>query len=404
MAYSKYSAAVVDTLARGTLAAGLTTEAERDVTPGIFRFQPEATPLTVLSLLSGNGRQIEEPMHEWFEKERRPDCDVLNGAVATGDVVITPANPQFYIAGDVLLVGETEQMYVSATPAYGATTIAVNRATGTVSSQAFPVGAHIFRISTSFLENTTSGDMLTVDAVPIYNYAAIDKTPWGISDTMKNSRTFTASNGDAEAQFAEDALMEHKLKQEKVVLLGQKGIKSGSRAASTQNQWFTAGMDSYISSNVVQLNGELTPHEFHNFLRISNFFKSSAGVRKLLVASPMVCQIISEMALGKIRPSEVFGKFGANVTEYTIAGNTVNILCHPMLMNYDLNDISGMAGWAYIIDLPNFKILPYKGRMMQYNPKAQENDRDGVKRLYTSQFTVEVANEKMFGKLMGAYS
>ena len=344
--------------ARDTNTLSTETRRTRDVEPMLQQLEPEAGPLTTimsrLETVTATDRKT-----EWFEDQLLPDFDVLSAAVLVGDTTITVTNYKYFRAGDLVRINDNETVRVSATPT--TTTVTVTRGYGSVAAVAANNGSRLFIVSDAGMEFDTFRDQLTTQKVPKYNYIQDIATPMSFTDHDMATDTFAGKDLPNEHR---KGIIEQKKKIEKALILGQPYLDvSGAHPVATMG-----GLDYFIQTNVKDVSGGFTEAEFEDFLRICFRHGSS---QKLIFCSPKLIQSINGFSRSKLQTQCGESTYGATITEYDNAGRHVGLIEEKLLTNQSLNDLTGIAGYGYLVDPANVKMAYMQGMGTQLEENLQ---------------------------------
>lgn len=339
------------------------TRRVRDVEPELQQLEPEAGPLTQilsrLETMTAVDRQI-----EWFEDQLLPDFDVLSVAVAVADVTITVTNYKYFRAGDLVRINDNEVVRVTADPTTNA--VSVTRGYGSVAATAAPNASRLFIVSDAGMEFDTYRTSLTTQKIPKYNYIQDLATPMAFTDHDMATDTWAGKDLPNEHR---KGIIEQKKKQEKSLFLGQAYLdQTGPHPIAT-----SAGMLYYIATNVKDVSGGFTEAELEDFLRICFRYGSS---QKMIFCSPKLIQSINGFSRSKLQTYCDDDSYGVTITEYKNAGRRVGLIEEKLLTNASLNDLSGIAGYGFLVDPANIKLAYMQGMGTQL---AENLQNPGVK-------------------------
>lgn len=346
---------------QGARAVGtLTTETRRvrDVEDMLAQLEPDDGPLTTLS-----SRLQSEEAHdvklEWFEDQLLPDFDVLAADLTAGAATMTVTNYKYFRKGDLVKINDAEIVRVSATPS--TTAVAITRAFGATAAQAAVTGNRLFILSDAGQEFDTYRDGLSTVKVPKYNYVQDLATPMQFTDQEIATETFAGR--DLPQEHAK-AIIEHKKKQEKALLLGQP-------YEDTSGQYrigATGGAVYYVTTNVKDFSGGFTEAEFEDWLRVAFRYGSK---EKVVFCSPKAIQSINAFSRGKLRTMSGQESYGVTMTEYQNAGRKVMLVEQKLFTNQSLNDLTGIAGYMLLLDPRNIKLKYLRGNGTQLHENLQ---------------------------------
>lgn len=328
----------------------------RDVEAKLQELEPSAGPLTTILMRLETVTAVETQI-EWMEDQLLPDFDQLTAAVAAGDVTMTVANFAYYRAGDLVKINDYETVRVSATPAANPVTIV--RSYGSIQAVAAPLGSRVYIVSDAGAEFDSYRDQLTTQKIPKYNYIQDIASPCSFTRKAMGADTFAGKDRPTEQR---KAMIEQKKKFEKMIINGQPyNDTSGAEPRAT-----AAGMEYYIQTNVRDFSGGFTEPGFEDWLRTCFRYGSD---EKLMICSPKVIQSINGFARGKLRTFNGKQNYGVTVTKYENAGRTIGLIEEKLLTNLSLTDLSGQAGYAFLVD-PAYVKLAYlqgNGNMLEEN-------------------------------------
>ena len=371
------------------------TRQDRDVEDALQQLEPNEGPLTtILSMLGAESAHNSKI--EWFEDQLLPDFDVLAGgaggvgvALAVGDATMTVTNYAYYRYGDLVRINDNEIVRVTATPT--TTTVSIKRGYGSIPATAAPVGSRLWIVSDAAAEFDSYRDQLTTQKVPKYNYTQTLKTPISFTGSELGTQTFAGVDLDQERA---KAMIEHKKKMEKSLIVGQPYLdNSGSEPVRTQ-----AGIVYYIQTNVKDVSGGFTEAEFEDFIRICFRYGSP---EKTILCSPKAIQSINGFQRSKLQTFSDDSTYGVTMSEYKNAGRRVMLVEEKLLTNQNLNDLTGIAGWAILVDFQYLKLKYLKGRATELWENVQNPGVDGEIDEYRTEYGTIVPLDQVHGLLTG---
>lgn len=373
---------------RSTATLNTETRAERDVEDALQQLEPNEGPLTtVLSMLGAEASHNSKI--EWFEDQLLPDFDVLTVALAVGDVTMTVTNYAYFRQNDLVRINDYEVVRVTATPT--TTVVAIKRAYSDIPATAAPSGSRLWITSDAAAEMDSYRDQLTTQKVPKYNLTQMLKTP--ISFTGSELGTDTYAGVDLDQERAK-AMIEHKKKMEKALIIGRPyNDLTGAEPVRAQG-----GLDYYIQTNVKDVSGGFTELEFEDFVRINRRYGSP---EKTIIGSPKFIQSINGFQRSKLQTRSEEETYGVTMTEYKNAGLRLMLVEEKLLTNRDLNDLTGIAGYAYLVDFQYLKLKHLKGRATELWENVQNPGVDGEIDEYRTEFALQMGLDQVHGKLTG---
>ncbi len=359
----------------------------RDVAPLLYQLEPDQGPLTAL-LAKLRMKEATDPKVEWFEDQLNPRFDTLAANVLTTDSTITVTNFKFFRAGDILMINNSEKMLVTATPT--TTSVAVTRAYGTTTAQAATSGQQILILSNANQENAGVRAIITTQKVNQFNYCQIFRTPIGLSGTEMATKTWAGMDKNTERN---KIFIEHRKDIEYAFLFGEKF----EDLTGAHPQRTTQGVVNFIKTNIKNV-ANLTEQEWEDFLRICFRYGSR---EKVVLCSPKLIQVINGFARAKIQTHSDESTYGITMSLYQNSGRKVMLVEHPLLTNYDLNDLTGIAGYGILLDIQDLAMRYLQGRGTMLRENIQTNDADGEIDEYLGEVGLEMHLEPKHGLITG---
>jgi hypothetical protein len=327
------------------------------------------------------------PKFDHFEDELLPDTVQVNGALGTTEVSLVVDDSSSVAVQEVLHNPKTgENMYVSVNN--GTTTLTVTRGYGTTSPGNIANDQVLFNIGPTWAEGTSLAEPVTTKTEQKSNYCQIFKRTIALSKTLVASTLYGGPEETLET-----------IKQEQVFLRQinyalQFGARHHASTDATLRQ--TGGLLEFITTNVTDCSAStLTQNTFETFLQ--NCFEmctDSASNSRILLASPLLCRIISGFAGAKLalQTQGANQTFGVNVTEYISAlGQRVNIVCDYLLKG------TTYGSWGWLLDLNSLKYKYLREVTMRRN--VQSPGDDAVKHEIIAELGLKIINERAHGIL-----
>ena len=375
--------------ARSSQTVETETRQVRDVEDMLQQLEPNDGPLTTLMSRLGTVEAASWKL-EWFEDQLLPDFDVLASALTAGATTMVVTNYKYFRSGDLVRINDNEIVRVTATPT--TTTVSIKRGYGSQSAAAAGVGDRLHILSDAGAEFDTYRDQLTTQKVPKYNYVQDLATPASWTNTDIASETFA---GKELPQEQAKAMIEHKKKIEKALILGQPYEDTTGSYPSRA----TGGMVYFISTNVKDVSGGFTEPELEDFLRICFRYGSP---EKMLLCSPKAIQSINGFGRSKLQTFTDESTYGITMTEYKNAGRKVMLVEEKLLTNQSLNDLTGIAGYAILIDPNNVKMAYLRGNGTKLHENVQNPGVKGRIDEVRSSFGFKAFLDQTHGLLTGA--
>lgn len=382
-------AATVVTIRRGTGVFSDETRRTRDVSPSIAQLEPNAAPLTTLTM-KARSRSASDPKVEWFEDQRLPRFDVLGGSLGAGASTMTVTNFNRFRAGDTVRVNRNEIVLVDTTP--NSNTVAITRGIGG-SGVSASSGNQLQILANTNREGATRRSLLTTQVSPKFNYLQIIRDPFGYTKSADKTEVFGGKDRDLQRM---KALIEHKVNIESSILLGRKSVDSSS---TNQPRRTTEGILETIVTNVKDVGGTLTEAELEDWVR--RLFRFGSDSRALLASSKLIT-IMNGFSRSRLQTVVNEKQYGVSVVRYQNSGRILFLAEHKLLENESLTDLAGLAGTGIALDLMDIEMRFLNGRFTILNTNIQANDEDAVIDEYLSEVGLSAKQEIKHGELTGA--
>lgn len=355
----------------------------RDVSDMIHLLEPNSNPLTLLLAKAGK-KSSHNVKTEWFERERTPTEDTLDGAIANGtDTTVSVDNGAYVPINSFIRIQETgEQMRVTNVVANDLTVV---RGWGSTAGVAASDGASYTIFGGGAAENAQSEEPRSVKAVTQYNLHEIKRDPFGVSNTLKASDLY---GGDDLVNLRKERGIEHEVYKEKVAFFGERAEDvSGSypiRSAGGLQEWITTNAFDYVD-------GAITLEEVFDFAELAFRYPNETSTKFYFMprAAASNISLLAE-ATGALRVMSPAKTFGINMTRLITAHGEWNIVAHPLLEG----DTWGKLGFS--VHLPGFKYSYLQGRDTMLKQNIQQRGQDGVEEEYLTEFSFQRIHERNF--------
>lgn len=360
-----------------------------DMSPTIAQLEPDEAPLTTM-LQKVSTRAAYSQKVEWLSDELMPRLTTLAASAASGDTAITVATGTgtYFRPGDVVRFATTgENASVSAV---SANTIYVTRALGGVTALSAASGIDLVKIGNAAAEGATLGTLVQTKKVANYNYAQIQRDPFGFTNTLVASKLY---GGPEPANEAKKKLIEHKRQLENTMFWGVRDLNTSGSAPIG----YCGGLYQYVTSNVTSGVGTLTESVFETFLRKAFRYGSQ---NKVMFCSPLVASALSSFPQSKLAPpAPSIDTYGVSLSKYQSAsGATVQIMVKRDW--YDFQSTGNQyGGIGVVVDMEDVTMRPLRDTVLK--PDRQANDEDSVKQEYLTEWSLEIGLEKKHAIISG---
>lgn len=261
-----------------------------------------------------------DPQFKWFEDEfgKRQLTGSSTVDPDGGNLTVT-GQSQYLQAGDVIVVAAQKWVF-QVLSISDADTVVVGAELGGATGSAASAAGDVWLIGNANEEGAGLRDIKSTIAAEIYNYCQIFRTPIGITETAKNTKTWTKEN-DFDFQRRKKGI-EHMVDIERAFLFGKRGIVT----TGTHPKRFSAGILSRISTYATA--GVDTESEFESWLE--SLF-AHGNPEKYLFSSAPVVSMINGWAKGKLQIMPKEKTYGLKITTYESPHGTLHIIKHPLL-------------------------------------------------------------------------
>ena len=293
-----------------------------------------------------------------------------------GGALTVTAQSQYALVGDVVLVAAQKWAFeVTAIP--DADTLTVGPELGGATGAAATAVGDVWIIGNVNEEGAGLRPIKSTTAVEASGYCQIFRTPFGITETSRNTKTFIREN-DLDYQRRKKAI-EHMVDIERAFIFGKKAkITSG-----THPKRFTSGVLStittYATANVD------TEAEFETWLEGAFQF---GNTEKYLFASPAVISMINGWAKGKLQILEGEKTYGLTIIKYISPHGTVNIIKDSLLTG------TTYGNYAVMLDMECLTYRNLSSRDTQLLTNRQTPGEDSIVEEYLTECGLQMEQQK----------
>jgi hypothetical protein len=361
-----------------------------DMSPTIAMLEPDEAPLTTM-LQKTSKRAAYSQKVEWLSDELVPRLTTLSASATSSATALSVATGTgtYFRPGDVIRIASTgENCAVSAVSADAVYVVA--RTLGAVTSISAANGVDIIKVGNAAAEGATLGTLIQTKKVANYNYAQIQRDPWGFTNTLVASKLY---GGPEPANEAKKKLIEHKRQMENTLFWGTRDLVTTGSAPIG----YVGGIYQYVTSNLTSSVGDLTETIFETFLRKAFRYGSQ---NKVMFCSPVVASALSSFPQGKLAPpSPSIDTYGVSLSKYQSAsGAVVNIMVKRDW--YDFQSAGNQyGGIGVVVDMDDVTMRPLRDTVLK--PDRQANDEDSIKQEYLTEWSLEIGLEKKHAIISG---
>ena len=361
-----------------------------DMSPTIAQLEPDEAPLTTMLQKVGKRAAFSQKV-EWLSDELVPRLTTLSASAASDltAIAVATGTGTYFRPGDVVRIATTgENCSVSAV---SANTVYVTRALGGVTALSAASGVDLIKVGNAAAEGATLGTLIQTKKVANYNYAQIQRDPWGFTNTLVASKLY---GGPEPANEAKKKLIEHKRQLENSLFWGKRDLTTPASGTPTG---YVGGLFDYISSNITSVGGNLTESVMETFLRTAFRYGSQ---NKVMFVSPLVASAMSSFAQGKLALASVdTNKYGVSLGQYQSAsGAVIQIMIKRDWLDFQASG-NQYGGIGVVVDMDDVKMRPLRDTVLK--PDRQANDEDSVKQEYLTEWSFELGQEKKHAIIRG---
>ena len=364
-----------------------------DMSPTIAMLEPDEAPLTTM-LQKTSKRAAYSQKVEWLSDELVPRLTTLAASAASGATALSVATGtgQYFRPGDVIRISTTgENCAISAVT--GDTLNLVSRTLGGtsgVTSISAASGVDVIKVGNAAAEGATLGTLIQTKKVANFNYAQIQRDPWGFTNTLVASKLY---GGPEPANEAKKKLIEHKRQLENSLFWGVRDLI----ATGTAPIGYVGGIYQYVTSNLTSSVGSLTESIFETFLRKAFRYGSQ---NKVMFCSPIVASALSSFPQGKLAPpSPSIDTYGVSLSKYQSAsGAMVDIAIKRDWYDFQTTG-NQYGGIGVVVDMDDITMRPLRDTVLK--PDRQANDEDSIKQEYLTEWSLELGLEKKHAIISG---
>ena len=342
---------------------------------------------------------------EWLEDEFIPKNTALSASAASADTVLslTTSEGHYFKVGDIGKFVQTGEAF--RVTAKGASAVTVVRAIGSVAAATAVSGTSqggIVIVSGSNEQGAEMPTALVTEKTSNYNYAGIVRNAYRYTETAQWTGWYS---GEPIAYQRRKVGIEHKREIENTLFFGARSYTAGTNSPRAT----AGGLDQYLSTNITTVNGTLDKGAFADFLRSG--LEYGARSRKVLFASPIVAQVLSEFSQDnwvQVKRSE--GNIWGVKVDSVISGvwgSDIPVIVKGDWKRYgEAANTPAIGGRAYLVDMTNVELKRAPAtrngpRFASLKENRQNPSADEEAQEFLSEFTVLVKQEKSHAVLRG---
>jgi hypothetical protein len=372
----------------------------------ITRLMPNgAAPLFALTSMLNSETAVQSE-HGFFTKTMIfPQLTIGAGGQLSTDTVFVVTSTQNVLPGMVMRVDSTgENILVQSI--VSTTSVAVQRALGSIPAQAITAGTNLYQVGTAFEEASLRPNALAINPARITNLTQIFRNTWAISDTVRATQMIAGDTNVAENR--QDCAAFHAADIEKALFFGQKfaGYKNGQPFRTMDGIYSMVSNLSYYppsySSPNVTVAGSTTNYTQFEAAFDPAFNQATdpkVANERVLFVGGTAKKVINN--IGRLNGTYymVDGQtnWGLQFSTIKIARGTFRVIEHPLF-----NSNASWSKLAIAVDLSSFNVAYLGDRKTQnkeFNMNGQDaadNGIDAVGGTLTTEVTTVIKNPPAF--------
>ena len=375
----------------------------RDVSKDIYMLYPNVG--TLLTFLSDPRLQRKSPTKqakfEWFEDDMTARW-AANGTVTvantTASTTITVTDGTLWVAGDLgyvpQAVGTSTAGEIFRVTAVSSNELTVVRGINSV-VLTINAGDAISLLGPAYEENSSRPSPKVTIPTAKYGYTQIFRHSFAFSRTQMKTETYGAPNGEFNRTKLK-RFQEHKRDINRAFLWGH-ATQSFTGGPSGYPIRTTAGLNSVISTNVVDGGTTLTKSKWEEFLRTS--FAYGDAETKLLFASPKVVSAINSWAQGYLHITPQDTTYGLKILNIESNHGRLMLVRDQMLEDPSASSTYGFGAWAFVVNPEDIESRVIDDTKYVEYDQEDQNGVDGMVGEYISELGLMIRNEKHHAKL-----
>jgi hypothetical protein len=364
----------------------------RDVSDTLHMLYPDAGPFQVLTSQLRERKTCASYKVEWLKQGLPSTVDAFDGAEADVAHTTLPVHTgELFQAGQVVLNTRTgEQMRVTSV---ASDVITVLRGWGVTSAAAILDDDVVLILANAEAEGASAPSIISIGPDVDYNYIQNVKTPFGMTTRARAiTRAGGTYGGNDQNTQMKNASIAHLRKKELQMLFGERKLDSSN---FTHPATACGGLREFVTSNVTNVNGNLTEPVMQTFIR-GVFADGRGSDTRVCICDPIYIEALTHWHKNHVQTTINDERFGGKVTRYFSAFGEL-ILKHSWL----LTSTYGYNGWLFAIDPQYFgyRYLPENDDHIEYN--IQTPGASLVTDQFFTEFTIELPLPEVHGRLYG---
>lgn len=382
--------------ARTATSTGNQSRRVPDIARQIAYVNPDENPLLAVVRASKSGsRTVSNSTFKWIEKDMlRPRYTQVNGAATTGETTVTVDDGEYVQVGDLIRVVPTgELLWISAVSGDQLTaTRSFGDSSGTAAAT-IADNADLFILGNTSKEGAAVREPSSWEETYVSQFTQILRSPFGATGTEAVSENYT---GRDRVRQAKEAAINHAVDIERHFLFSERAEDTSTTAGSPFRSM--GGLEYFLTSNNKDASGTLTEPELEDWAE-DIFQETGTSNTRLLLASPLVCSVLNQMAAGRLQTVPSDKTFGIAIKEWQTAHGTFLIAKHRLLINGAGG--AGYGGYAFALDPSKIKYVNLRERDTKLLKDRQAPGDDKYVDEYLTECSIQIENPSAHGVLTG---
>lgn len=356
-----------------------------DVTKRIAEERPDISQFMVL-LMRARKRQTQNSELIWWDDRPWAVWAEVTTAASDSDTVITVDDATVFRPKDTVLVTKTmEQIFVTDVN-YQTNTLTVIRGYGQQPAAPIAAGDKLMWLANAMEQFSRAPESKIAQPTKRFNYTQTVRTTF--DESMQSATDALVTSGTERQRLRRKKLFDHRAALERTAIWGQRLEDPVNR------RHLTGGINSFIVTNEFDFGGNLDEKVFFTeFTEMA--FAYGENTDKVLLTSPAVLVRINEFAREKIETTSGEDTYGLKLRYIqTTLGRL--FLVPSRTFEHDF------AGWGFVLDMEHIYYRPKTGRDTKLYTNIQENDADGWRDEYLTEFAMQVELEKNHVRFINA--
>lgn len=357
---------------------------ELDVTKRIAEERPDIGLFMVILMRARKRRTINTILQWWDDRPWAWWCDVTE-AVDETSTTIPVDDASIFAPKDVAIVPRTQEQIFVEDVNLQANTITVIRGYGTVAAAPIQAGDKLMWLANAMEQFSRAPQSKVAQPTKRFNFTQTVRTPF---DESMQSATDNLVTAETERQrLRRKKLFDHRLALERTAIWGQ------MKEDPVNRRHLTAGINSYIITHEFDFGGQMDEKTFFGPFTEMAFAYGSQD--KVLLTSPTVAVRLNEFAREKIETSSGEDTYGLKLRYIqTFLGRLYIVVSRTFEHDF--------AGAGFVLDMENIWYRPKQTRDTKLRTNIQENDADGWRDEYLTEFAMQVELEKTHVRFVNA--